>query len=71
MSKKQLSIGDELRRAIRQAEKAGTTRYRLAKATGLTSGALSRFMAGDRAPTLDTAARIARGLGKRLALVDS
>jgi len=67
---KKTSIVDELRRAIRQAEQGGLTRYRLAKMTGVEQAVLSKLMRGMKGLRLDTAERIVRGLGKRLAIVD-
>ncbi len=71
MSKRQASIVQELQRAIRAAGKSGTTRYKIAKMTGLSEGALSRFMAGTRLPRIDTAERIAAAVGKRIVLADT
>jgi len=70
MAKQTTNIVDELRRAIRQAEKAGTTRYVIAKQTGLSQAMLSRFMVAQNVPNMDTAQRIARAIGKRIILVD-
>lgn len=70
MSKRQ-NIVDDLRRAIRQAERRGLTRYAIAKRTGLSQAMLSRFMAGENAPKLDTAERIAKAIGRRLVLTDT
>ena len=68
MAKRQKSIADELRRAIAKAERAGLTRYAIAKQTGLSQGMLSRFVAGANTPKLDTAERIATAIGLRLTL---
>ncbi len=65
------TIVTELRQAIRAAECRGVTRYRIAKISGLSQGMLSRFMAGENQPRLDTAGRLALAVGKRLVLVDS
>jgi predicted transcriptional regulator len=70
MSKKHSSIVDELRRTIRQAEKAGTTRYRLAALAGVDQSQLSKLMLGKLTPTLPTGEKILRALGKRLAITD-
>jgi transcriptional regulator with XRE-family HTH domain len=65
---KQASIVAQLRKAIAQAERAGMTRYKLAQQTGLSQAMLSRFMAGENAPRLATAERIATAVGRRLVL---
>ena len=70
MAKRQTIIVDQLRRAIRQAERAGMTRYRLAKVADVEQAVLSKLVRGMKGIRLDTAERIARGLGKRLAIVD-
>jgi DNA-binding phage protein len=57
------SFSDQVRQAIDQC---GMTRYAIAKATGLTEGALSRFMSGERDMTLRTLERIAPLIGVRL-----
>lgn len=67
---KHASIIVQLRRAIAQAERRGLTRYRIAQTTGLSQSMLSRFMAGENVPKLDTAERIAQAIGRRLTLAD-
>lgn len=67
MSKRK-TIVDELRAAIRRAEKAGVTRYRIAKAAGITQIMLARFADGTRGIKLETAAKIAEGLKMSLTL---
>lgn len=57
------SMSDQVRRAI---EDCGQTRYRLAKQSGVTEGALSRFLAGERDMTLRTLERIAPLIGVKL-----
>ncbi len=57
------TITDVLRAAI---EKSGLTRYRIAKATGITTGNLGRFMQGGTSLRLDKADRLAAYLGLRL-----
>lgn len=69
--KRSKSIVDDLRRAVAQAQRRGVSRYRMAKDTGLSQAMLSRFMAGKTVPMLDTAQRIAQGVGRRLVLVDA
>ncbi len=68
MSKRQVNISAQLRKAIEQAERRGITRYAIAKQTGLSQGMLSRFMGGENTPKLETAERIAKAIGLRLAL---
>jgi predicted transcriptional regulator len=71
MVKRQGNIADELRKAIAQAKRAGVTRYKLSKISGVTEGGLSRLMAGQNVPRLDTAERILSALGKRLVIADT
>ena len=66
--KRPKGIVDDLRRAIAQAEKRGKTRYQIAQDTGLSQAMLSRFMAGENVPKMDTAERIASAIGRRLVL---
>jgi transcriptional regulator with XRE-family HTH domain len=42
---------------------AGMSAYRLAQLSGLSKQAISHLELGKRQPTLDTASKIARGLG--------
>jgi transcriptional regulator with XRE-family HTH domain len=63
------SIVDELRKAIAQAEKRGLTRYRIAKLSGMALPVLVRIANGTTIPRLDTAAKIASGIGCRLTLI--
>jgi transcriptional regulator with XRE-family HTH domain len=71
MAKQPKGIVEQLRQAIRAAEKRGTTRYRLAQVSGVTEGGLSRLVAGENIPRIDTADRILRALGKRLLIADT
>ena len=68
MNKRMNGIVGELRRSIAQAQRRGVTRYQIAKKTGLSQAMLSRFMAGQNVPKLDTAERIAQAIGRRLIL---
>lgn len=68
MSERSKSIADDLRRAIAEEEKRGVTRYQIAKSTGLSQAMLSRFVAGENVPNLNTAERIAKAIGRRLVL---
>lgn len=58
-----MSMADQVRQAIDQC---GLTRYRIAKQTEITEGALSRFMAGERDMNLRTLEKIAPVIGVRL-----
>lgn len=42
-----------IREAINQAEANGTSRYRIAKETGVAQATLSRFMNGERGPGVE------------------
>jgi plasmid maintenance system antidote protein VapI len=70
MRKQPGKVVDALRKAIRQAEKSGMTRYKLAQSCGVEQAVLSKLMRGMKGVRLDTAERIVNGLGKRLAIVD-
>ncbi len=56
-------MSDQVRDAI---DGCGLTRYAVARATGVTEGALSRFMSGERDMTLRTLGRIAPVIGVSL-----
>ena len=58
-----MTMSDQVRQAIKQC---GLTRYAISKQTGLTEGALSRFMSGQRDMTLRTLETIAQVIGVRL-----
>ena len=58
-----MDMSDQVRQAIRNC---GMTQYAIAKATGITKGALSRFMAGERDMNLRTLQRIAPAIGVSL-----
>lgn len=62
-------LAEQLRAALRAAERAGTTRYRLSQISGLQQSQLQRIGEGQE-PRLGTAERLAAALGKRLVLVD-
>lgn len=63
MAKRKRSIDEELRHAIRSAEKRGITRYRIAQISGVSAGQLSRLMSGEVTPRLATAEKIADAIG--------
>jgi DNA-binding phage protein len=57
------TISGQLRLAIRHS---GETWTAISEASGVDSGIISRFMSGDRRPTLDTVDKLAAALGLRL-----
>jgi transcriptional regulator with XRE-family HTH domain len=59
------NIVEELRNAVREAENRGTTRYRIAQNCDVSEAQLSRFMAGENVPKLDTAEKILDAIGRR------
>ncbi len=69
MARKQ-TIVEQLRAAIRKAEKRGITRYRIAMDAGIHQSQLTRLMDGDVSPRLDTAAKIMEAIGGKLAIVE-
>jgi DNA-binding phage protein len=68
MSKK-ASIAEQLRKAISQAERRGTTRYQIAKSAGLPQSQIARVASGESVPTLTTAESIASAIGCRIVIV--
>ena len=58
-----MTMSDQVRRAI---ENCGMSRYAIAKASGLSEGGLSRFMAGQRDMNLRTLDKLAPVIGVRL-----
>lgn len=62
-------IIDQLRAAIREAERRGVTQYRLAADAGIDRAQILRLMNGAVDPRLATAEKIAAGAGYRLALI--
>ena len=58
-----IDMSDQVRRAIKNC---GLTQYAIAKQTGVTKGALSRFMAGERDMTLRLLGRIGPVIGVSL-----
>jgi transcriptional regulator with XRE-family HTH domain len=60
---KKLPLSEQVRKAI---DAAGVTRYRIAKETGISESALSRFMSGERELSLPSVDRLADYLGLSL-----
>jgi len=72
MSKRQVNragIVKQLVKAVREAERAGMSRYAIAHAAGVALPVLVRIANGTTIPRLDTAERIARGIGLHLTLI--
>lgn len=61
-------MADQIRHAIRRAERQGLTRYRLALTAGISHTTITRFYNGTSQLRLDIAERIASALGGRLRL---
>ena len=66
MAKQPQPIVEQLRDAIRQAERRGVTQYQIAKAARVHQSQLTRFMAGETIPRLQTAERLIAAIGGRL-----
>jgi transcriptional regulator with XRE-family HTH domain len=66
MSRKNQAAAEQLRRAIREAERRGVTRYQMAKMAKMPQSQLSRIATGESVPKLDTAERIAGAIGYTL-----
>ena len=66
MPRKAKPVADQLRAAIKAAEKRGVTRYRIAKDGGIPHATLNRFYNGERGLGLDVAEKLARALGGKL-----
>jgi transcriptional regulator with XRE-family HTH domain len=60
------SVADQLRAAIRRAERRGMTRYQIAQRSDVSEAQLSRLVHGTHLPRIDTAERMAKALGCRL-----
>lgn len=69
MSKREIGIVEQVRRAIAQAEKRGMTRGAIAKAARMPRSQMGRIASGENAPRLDTAEKILRAIGMRLTIV--
>ncbi len=59
----------ELRRAIAEAEKLGTSRAMMAAAAGMPRAMIYRIADGETLPRIDTAERLANAMGLQLRLV--
>jgi ribosome-binding protein aMBF1 (putative translation factor) len=70
MNKRQVNIVKQLQQVVRQGERAGMSRYRLSQVSGVEQAVLSKLVHGTRVPTLHTAEKIVRALGKRMVIVD-
>lgn len=68
MASKPKTIAEQIRAAIRKAERRGVTRYQLAKLSGVSESALCKIHHGQRVPTVESVERIAAALGGRLTL---
>ena len=62
-------ILDQLRAAIREAERRGVTQYRLAAEAGIDRAQILRLMNGEVDPRLATAEKMAAAAGYRLPLI--
>jgi predicted transcriptional regulator len=62
-------VSEQLRAAIAEAADAGLTRYRIAKETGVSQAALSRFVNGKQGLDLASVDRLAEFLGLALTKV--
>jgi transcriptional regulator with XRE-family HTH domain len=68
MSKRQVSIAEQLQREIAKAERRGVTQYQIAKLASMPQSQVSRVASGENVPKLDTAERIASAIGCRLTI---
>jgi hypothetical protein len=48
------TLSDQLRQAVRDAGKAGCSRYRISKETGIDQSVLSKFVTGERGLSADS-----------------
>jgi DNA-binding phage protein len=63
-----LPIAEQLRRAIKDAERRGMSRYAIAKAAGIGTTQLKLIAEGNNVPRIDTAEKIASAIGMRLVI---
>jgi hypothetical protein len=69
MASKVSRTAEQLRRAIREAERAGLTRYQISKKSGVSQALLTRIVVTKTGnPRLDIAERIASAIGWKLSL---
>ncbi len=59
-------MADQLRDAVRRAERRGITRYRIAKESGVSQAQLTRLVHKTCGLQLSSAERLAKALGCRL-----
>ena len=59
---------DAIRTALKRAEAGGITRYRIAKETGISQAALSRFVNGEQGLGVDLVERLAIYLGLEIVI---
>ncbi len=57
-----------IREGIERAEASGTTRYKIAKDTGISQAALSRFVNGERGLGVELVERLADYLGLEIVI---
>jgi ribosome-binding protein aMBF1 (putative translation factor) len=62
------TTAEQLRRALRQAERRGVSLRELSRLAGVNVSVVSRFVDGGAMPRLDTAEALAAAVGKRLTL---
>ena len=70
MRKKNITLSDGIRAAVRTANKAGVSRYAICKEAGLDQATMSKFMAGTVGLQMDTLDRLGTALGLAVTLVN-
>ncbi len=60
---------DDMKKAIKQAEKRGMSRYAICKRAGVAQSVVSKFMAGSQGLGVDVVERLAGALDLRAKLV--
>ena len=71
MAKKPKPLADQLRVAVKNAERKGLTRYRIAKEAGIAQSTLTQFMNDpEQQLRLDIAEKIAAAMEKKIMLQD-
>jgi DNA-binding XRE family transcriptional regulator len=69
MAKKKQNVTDQLIKAIREAEKQGVTRYRIAQISGVSEALLCRLVKGNYHIQLETAEKISDALEFRIIMI--